>query len=78
MSGFLLAAPLFVVIIITPLAPAEPYNAVAAAPFKTFMVSTVDGSISMRRLLPGPELTVPVSELSIGIPSNTIKASLFP
>jgi hypothetical protein len=66
-----------VVIIKTPLAPADPYNAVAAAPFKTLTLSTIDGSMSFNRLLPAPSAP-PVgevdSELSTGTPSMTINA----
>ncbi len=74
--------PLFVVMINAPFEALEPYNAAAAGPFNTVTDSISSGLISLPRLpkstlersLDPPTLLV----LSIGVPSTTISAWLFP
>ena len=77
----------FVVIIMTPSLARDPYNADAAAPFKTVIASISSGLILLKPSPPSEVLLDPLSEtsplaplfvLSIGTPFTTIKGELFP
>ncbi len=74
--------PVLVVMINAPLDARDPYNAAAAGPFNMVIDAISSGLISLPRL---PKSTLdndeppPITlELSIGTPSTTIKAWLFP
>ena len=77
----------FVVIIMTPSLARDPYNADAAAPFKTVIASISSGLILLKPSPPSEVLLDPFSEtsplaplfvLSIGTPFTTINGELFP
>src|SRR5690606_3424031 len=70
--------PDFVVIMITPSFARNPYNAAAAAPFKT-VIEAISSGLILCKPPPSSDLACPVSVvLLMGIPLTTMRGELSP